>query len=311
QLLESLEKGSMRARASERSRAQRRALAEYVSEKRLTADADGSIPRSAFCNPASAPPANSLAGPAWNGWGHGITNARFQSARAAGMTADDLSHLKLKWAFGFPGASSAGTQPVVAGGRLYVATAEGEIYVLDAKTGCVHWTLEVEASIRSAITLEQRTNGELIAYFGDQTANVYAVDAKVGKVLWKVEVDEHPHAAITAAPTLYNGRLYVPVSSREESQVADPRYPCCSFRGGSYRGSVVARETRSGRGLWETYTVAEKAKPTTKNSVGTQLYGPAGGAIWNTPTIDTKRNVLYVGTGNNFVPPATALSDSL
>ena len=97
-------------------------------------------------------------------------------------------------------------------------------------------------SIRSAITLEQRGNGQLVAYFGDQAANVYAVDAKVGKVLWKVEVDEHPHAAITAAPQLYNGRLYVPVSSREESQVGDPRYPCCSFR-----GSVVALDAATGK----------------------------------------------------------------
>src|SRR5213594_4663335 len=54
QALESLEKGSMRARAAERSRAQRRALAEYVSEKRLAADSGGLIPRSAFCNSTSA-----------------------------------------------------------------------------------------------------------------------------------------------------------------------------------------------------------------------------------------------------------------
>jgi len=306
QVLESLERGSMRARAAERSRAQRRALAEYVSEKHLAADSGGLIPRSAFCSPASAPAANPLAGPAWNGWGHGITNTRFQSAEAAGMTADDVPHLRLKWAFGFPGASSAGTQPVVAGGRLYIATAEGEVYVLDAKTGCVHWTLEVEASIRSAITLERRANGELIAYFGDQAANVYALDAKAGKVLWKVRVDEHPHAAITGAPQLYNGRLYVPVSSREESQVGDPRYPCCSFR-----GSIVALDATTGRRIWKTYSVSQVPGPTVKNSIGTQLYGPAGGAVWNTPTVDTKRNVLYVGTGNNFAPPSTEASDSL
>jgi len=306
QVLESLERGSMRARAAERSRAQRRALAEYVSQKHLAADSGGLIPRSAFCSPASAPAANPLAGPAWNGWGHGITNTRFQSAEAAGMTADDVPHLRLKWAFGFPGASSAGTQPVVAGGRLYIATAEGEVYVLDAKTGCVHWTLEVEASIRSAITLERRANGELIAYFGDQAANVYALDAKAGKVLWKVRVDEHPHAAITGAPQLYNGRLYVPVSSREESQVGDPRYPCCSFR-----GSIVALDATTGRRIWKTYSVSQIPGPTVKNSIGTQLYGPAGGAVWNTPTVDTKRNVLYVGTGNNFAPPSTEASDSL
>jgi len=305
QVLAALERGSMRARAAERSRAQRRTLAAYVSGKPLAAS-DAAMPKSAFCSVATASPAKALARPSWNGWGLGIGNTRFQSAHAAGITAEEVPRLAVKWAFGFPGASSAGTQPVIVAGRVYVATAEGELYVLEAKTGCVYWTLEVEAAVRSAITLDERADGTLIAYFGDQSANVYAVDAKVGKVLWKVEVDEHPHAAITAAPQLHNGRLYVPVSSREESQVGDPRYPCCSFR-----GSVVALETRSGKRLWKTYTVAEKAKPTTKNSVGTQLYGPAGGAIWNTPTIDTKRNVLYVGTGNNFAPPATALSDSL
>ena len=305
QVLAALERGSMRARAAERSRAQRRALAAYVSGK-LLSGSDAAIPASAFCGATPAPAAKVPAGPSWNGWGLGIGNTRFQSAHGAGITADNLPRLSLKWAFGFPGASSAGTQPVIVGGRVYVATAEGELYVLDAETGCVYWTLEVEAPVRSAITLDERADDMLVAYFGDQAANVYAVDAKAGKVLWKVEVDDHPHAAITAAPQLYNGRLYVPVSSREESQVGDPRYPCCSFR-----GSVVALEAKTGKRLWKTYTVAEKAVPTTKNSVGTQLYGPAGGAIWNTPTIDTKRNVLYVGTGNNFAPPATKFSDSL
>ena len=305
QVLDAMERGTMRARAAERSRAQRYELAAYVSGKPLDASAH-SMPKSAFCSGTSAPPASPLAGPSWNGWGLGLNNARFQSSEAARMTADDLPRLRLKWAFGLPGASSAGTQPVVAGGRVYIATAEGELYVLDAKTGCVHWTLAVEAAVRTAITLEQRTNGQLVAYFGDQSANVYAVDASVGKVLWKVEVDDHSHAAITAAPQSYNGRLYVPVSSREESQVGDPRYPCCSFR-----GSVVALDAATGRRIWKTYSVAETPVPTAKNSIGTQLYGPAGGAIWNTPTIDVRRRVLYVGTGNNFAPPATTLSDSL
>ncbi|MBI4885752.1 MAG: PQQ-binding-like beta-propeller repeat protein [Acidobacteria bacterium] len=305
QVLAALERGSMRARAAERSRAQRRALAAFVSGKPL-ADSGGPMPASAFCSGTPAPAPNPLAGPAWNGWGLGITNARFQSAKAAGMTAADVPRLRLKWAFGFPGASSAGTQPVVAGGRVYVATAEGELYVLDAKTGCVHWTLEVDAAVRSAITLEERSGGALVAYFGDQAASVYAVDTRTRKALWKVRVDDHPHAAITAAPQLHDGRLYVSVSSREESQVGDPRYPCCSFR-----GSVVALDAATGKRLWKTYTVSETPVATTQNSIGTQLYGPAGGAVWNTPTIDTKRHVLYVGTGNNFAPPATPLSDSL
>jgi len=302
QVLDALERGVMRARAAERSRAQRRVLATYVSGKPL-ADTSHPMAKAAFCSDSSAP---SLAGQSWNGWGNSIGNMCFQPAAAARLRAEDVPRLTLKWAFGFPGATSAGTQPVVFGGRVYSATAEGELYVIDAKTGCLHWTLEVESSIRTAITLEQRTGGELVAYFADQAANVYAVDARAGTILWKVDVDEHPHAAITAAPQLYDGRLFVSVSSREESQVADPRYPCCSFR-----GSVVALDGKTGRRLWKTYTVTETPAPTTKNSTGTQLYGPAGGAIWNTPTIDVKRGVLYVGTGNNFAPPATRMSDSL
>jgi polyvinyl alcohol dehydrogenase (cytochrome) len=296
----------MRARAAERSRAQRRALATFASGKPFASDASNPIGPGAFCRaPGTAAP-NPLAGPAWNGWGLGLANARFQPRQHAGLTGADLPRLRLAWAFGLPGATSAGTQPTVAGGRLYVATAEGMVYALDARTGCLHWTLEADAGIRTALTLEQRPAGPLVAYFGDQAGQVYAVEAARGALLWKVKVDDHPHAAITGAPQLYQGRLYVPVSSREESQVGDPRYPCCTFR-----GSVVALEASTGRHIWKTYTIASPAMPTAINSRGTQLHGPAGVAIWNTPTIDPKRGALYVGTGNNFAPPATAYSDSL
>jgi polyvinyl alcohol dehydrogenase (cytochrome) len=33
--------------------------------------------------------------------------------------------------------------------------------------------------------------------------------------------------------------------------------------------------------------------------------------VWNAPTLDVKRNTLYVGTGNNFSPPSTTMSDSI
>jgi polyvinyl alcohol dehydrogenase (cytochrome) len=302
QILQALEKGPMKAQAAERSRAQRRALAEYLSGKPL-GSASSNVPKSAFCGGSAPAFRNTLQGPAWNGWGADITNSRFQ--RAAGMTADDVPRLKLKWAFGFPGATSGGTQPVVVGGRLYVGDAEGDLFALDEQTGCIEWTITVEAGIRSAVTIGE-SRGHLVAYFGDQSANVYSLDAESGKLLWKVKVDDYFLAAITGAPQLYQGRLYVPVSSREESQVGNPKFPCCSFR-----GSVVALDAATGKQIWKTYTIADRAKPQQKNSLGTQIVGPSGGAVWDAPTVDTKRNVLYAGTGNNFSPPATNLSDSI
>ena len=139
-----------------------------------------------------------------------------------------------------------------------------------------------------------------------QAANVYAIDAANGKVLWKVKIDDYMQAAITASPMLHKGMLYVPVSSREESKVGDPRYPCCAFR-----GSIVALDAATGKQAWKTYTIDQKAAPSGKNSVGTVIVGPSGVPIWNTPSVDDKRGVLYVGTGNNYSPPATAASDSI
>lgn len=306
QILQALEKGAMRSQAAERSRAQRRVLAEYLSGKPLSEADPTPIPASAYCRGTRpSHPAGSGA-PAWNGWGVTPTNTRFQSAAAAGLAKADVPRLTLKWAFGFPGATSGGTQPVVFDGRLYVGTAEGDMWALDARTGCIYWRLETEAAIRSAITIERRANGPLVGYFGDQVANVYAIDALAGKVLWKVKVDDHERAAITAAPQWYEGRLYVPVSSREESQVGNPRYPCCRFR-----GSVVALNATNGKLVWKSYLIADEPAPTVKNSAGTQLWGPSGAAVWTSPTLDARRRLLYVGTSNNYSTPATKTSDAI
>jgi polyvinyl alcohol dehydrogenase (cytochrome) len=124
QILAALETGPMVAQAQGAmiSRAERRALAEYLSGKTFGNAPANPIPRSAFCADSANKFQNTLSGPLWNGWGVTITNTRFQPAADAGLTADDIPQLKLKWAFGFPGATSASSQPVVAGDRVYVGS---------------------------------------------------------------------------------------------------------------------------------------------------------------------------------------------
>ena len=205
-ILEVLEKGIMKAQAAERSRAQRRILAEYLSEKRFGSAPPELIPKSAFCGTSVAAAfSDSPTGPAWNGWGVTITNTRFQPAAAAQLGVADVPRLTLKWAFGYPGATSGGTQPVVISGRLYVGTAEGDVYSLDAKSGCVHWTYQADAGVRGAISIGKagkNDDGTLAAYFGDQSANVYALEAHTGKLLWRKKVDDYWRAGITGAPVL-------------------------------------------------------------------------------------------------------------
>jgi polyvinyl alcohol dehydrogenase (cytochrome) len=113
-------------------------------------------------------------------------------------------------------------------------------------------------------------------------------------------------AGITGSPALYEGRLFVPTQGvGEESIGATNNYPCCTFR-----GSVTALDTNTGEVVWKTYTVAE-SKPRGKNSAGVEMFGPSGGAIWSAPTIDVRRGLLYVGTGNGYSDPPQPGTDAI
>jgi polyvinyl alcohol dehydrogenase (cytochrome) len=132
------------------------------------------------------------------------------------------------------------------------------------------------------------------------------LDALSGKLRWKVQIDEHPAAIITGAPTLVASVLYVPVTSYEEVTGADPQYPCCSFR-----GSIAALDTATGKVLWKSFSIAEVPKPVRRNQLGVQLFGPSGAGIWSSPAVDVAGGMLYVTTGDSYSDPAAATSDAI
>ena len=244
--------------------------------------------------------------PIWNGWG-GLTNARYQTAAGAQLSPEQVSRLKLKWAYGFPDAKAVYGQPTVAGGRVFVGVDTGAVYSLDAASGCSYWSYQAAAGVRAAVSVAPGRNaGEALAYFGDIVGNVYALNAATGELVWKVRAEVHAAAHITAAPQVYQNRVYVSVASDEEARAVDPTYPCCTFR-----GSVAALDAFTGRQIWKTYVIPEAAKATGKNAKGTQQFGPAGGGVWNSPTIDPQRRALYVGTGDAYTAPAPKTTDSI
>ena len=306
-IFEALTKGSMVANATGLSEGQKRQLAELLSGRPLGSSTSGHA--SAMKNQCEARPAfNPATGPRWSGWGNDLMNTRSQTAEDAGLRASQVPSLQLKWAFGFPNGSSAYGQPAVAGGRLFVGSDNGFVYALDAGSGCVYWSFEAKGGVRTAIslgTIKTATGTRYAAYFGDLKANVFAIDADTGALIWTQRADPHPFARITGAPTLANGRLYVPVSSLEEGSGSNDNYECCTFR-----GSVAAYDANTGKLAWQTFMV-DPPKPTKKNKIGTQLYEPSGVAIWSAPTIDLKRGVLYVATGNEYSGPGGPNSDAV
>ncbi len=281
---------------------ERHALARFITGRTVPTDPIGTtVDR---CKATPALPAL-FARPHWSGWGAGPENRRFQPAASAGLTADQVPRLTLQWAFGFPDTTAAWAQPAVAGGRLFVGSQNGVVYALDANTGCSYWTYAARGGVRTAISIGTARDGYAL-YFGDTGARVYALDAATGAELWVRDVESHPAARITGAPTLHAGRLYVPVSSIEEALAADPSYPCCTFR-----GSIVALDAATGEQVWKAFTMSGQAMPgggAPKTSTG---QGPAGAAIWSSPTIDARRRLVYAATGNAYSQPAAATSDAI
>jgi polyvinyl alcohol dehydrogenase (cytochrome) len=313
-VLTALESGAMLSMASGRTGVERRAIAEFVTGKTFSEPLRTTPSPQAMCRATPGEPANSpsefakrLSGPAWNGWGVNTQNTRYQERAMAGVTADDVPKLKLKWSFGFPGELSADSQPTMAGGRVFVGTQSGTVYALSAATGCVHWTFQAEAAVRAAVTvarIDASAGSRYVAFVGDRSANVYALDGSTGALVWKTRVDDHPFARVTGSPVFHDGRLYMGVASGEETAGSTADYQCCTFR-----GSLVALDAATGARVWKTYTI-EEPTPRAKNKAGTQLWGPSGAPIWSSPAIDVQRNAVYATTGNNYTGPASERSDA-
>jgi polyvinyl alcohol dehydrogenase (cytochrome) len=201
----------------------------------------------------------------------------------------------------------AWSQPTVSGGRVFVGSQNGTVYALDARTGCIRWTYGARGGVRTAVAIGPAAGAaSTVAYFGDTAANLYALDAETGRELWVRKVDEHPLARVTGSPTVHDGRVFVGVSSYEESQGADPQYGCCTFR-----GSVSAFDAASGAIVWHTSLVTDKLTQRGTSTAGVPLWGPSGSAVWSAPTIDVARRRIYVATGNAYSAPAPATSNAV
>lgn len=307
--LAALTTGTMAAQAQNLNAAEKRAIAVYLGGRPLGVTEVGNAKDMSNLCTTNPPLGDPSASPEWNGWGNDLMNTRFQPTKEAGLSASQVPQLKLKWAFGFPRSARPSGQPTIASGRVFVGVDTGFVYSVNADTGCVYWSYQAQTRVRTAISIGSvrgQGSATLAAYFGDERANVYAVNAATGELLWKVPTETNPLAHMTGAPTLYAGRLYVPIAAAEETVSENSHYQCCTFR-----GSVVALDANTGKQVWKSYTIPEAPKPTRKNSSGTQQWGPAGAAVWSAPTIDVQRHALYAGTSDAYTEPAAKTSDSI
>jgi polyvinyl alcohol dehydrogenase (cytochrome) len=301
---EALTHGAMKVQGSGLSDTDKRAVAEFLAGRPM-----GEVAKPPLaCEPgASRFDVNET--PPFSGWGLTPESTHAIPTREAGIDRSNVGRLKLKWAFAYPNAIRARSQPTIGGGAIFVGSHDGTVFALDRRTGCARWTYRAASEVRTGVVLSSWRAGDAsarpVVYFGDLIGNLYALDARKGGLIWRRKPDDHTSATITGTPVLYGGRLFAPLSSLEEGTATDPTYACCTFR-----GSMVSLDAASGKILWRTYMVDPPA-PRGVTAGGVKRFGPSGVALWNSPAIDVKRGRLYFGTGDNYSAPPSPYSDAV
>jgi polyvinyl alcohol dehydrogenase (cytochrome) len=306
--------GVMATEGEDLTPGQRIALAEYLSGRAFD---EAALPESAFCDGAgfgplpldTAAPQGASPGArrvVWKGFGGGLSGTGYQPADRAGLDATDVPRLELLWAFAFPGASQVRTKPTVVGDVAIVGGPFGEVLALDAATGCVRWEYRADAGIRGAVEVGTGPDGRTLAHFVDFRTNAYGLDVATGELVWKTRVGWHPTSNATGSPILHDGALIVPISSMEVVTAGDPRYECCTAS-----GAVASLDAGTGDVRWYHRVIPGYPDSLGVNAVGATVRGPAGAPVWSSPTVDSVRGVVYVGTGENYTRPATDQSDAV
>jgi outer membrane protein assembly factor BamB len=207
---------------------------------------------------------------------------------------------QLKWSF--TAGSVVISCPAIANGVVYVGSADGNLYTLNATTGTKLWNYTVDLGYSSPAVV----NG--VVYVGSEDGNVYAINAATGTKLWNFTTvwNNFNGNSIESSPAVANGVVYV----------------------GSLDNNVYALNATTGAKVWN-YTTGSSvySSPAVSNGVvyvgstngnvyalnattGTKLWNyTAGRLVWSSPAI--ANGIVYAGSddGNLYAINATTGSE--
>jgi len=299
-ILSSLRTGKMKTNAEKLSLAECEAVAQWITKKLLK---ETIIPKEAYTE-FSLPP-NSEINQWISGWGGNLESTGFTTAVEAGINPGNVQTLQLKWTFAFPDVNRARCRPAIIGDLLITGSDIGDVFAINKKTGLIGWKFTAEASIRGGIQV-YKSGDSVKIYFADYSTNVYALDIRTGKLIWKKRVGPESQSGVSGSVVVYDNMIYIPITSFEVASAKNPDYNCCFTSGG-----VVALNAINGQFVWHHRVVTEAAVQTGKSKNGKPVFAPSGAPVWCSPTVDSKRGHLLIGTGENYTMPATTTSDAV
>ncbi|WP_372782517.1 PQQ-binding-like beta-propeller repeat protein [Phenylobacterium sp.] len=303
-----LTQGKMKAMAEGMSGDVRGLLINYLTGGPATTD--DSWTKAMMC-PAERRVAD-LKGPATVAtFGYDRANTRTLTAAQAGLTKAQLSNMELAWSIAIPGASAMRAQPAIVGKTVFYPVADaGALYafdVSDAAKPCLKWLYKTPggAPLRTSAAYGVLADGRGVLAFSGLDSGVYLVDARTGALLWTRKVGVYKFSMTTGTPTVLKTRIIVPVAQYEISVAADNKEVCCNNH-----GYILSLDPKTGAQQWR-YDTMPDATPLRDRGDGKMLFGPSGAPIWNSPSVDEKRGLIYFGTGEANSPPAHKNTDAL
>jgi polyvinyl alcohol dehydrogenase (cytochrome) len=300
-----LTEGRMQAQAAGLSVGERAALMDYLVGRGVT---DDRWVGQMMCS-AERGAMNLDLPAAVAGFGFDRENQRRLTRLQAGLATSDFKNMELAWALAFPNATTMRAQAAVVGSMVFLPVSDyGQLYAIDVSGArpCFRWVFKNDIPLRTGAAFGALPgSGRKVLVFGDVAPLVHMIDATTGQEIWHQSVRLTSLSNGTGTPFLYRDRVYVPLSASEINFGADPNHECCKTH-----GAVFALDAMTGRVIWAAQTMRD-ARPVRDRGDGKMLWGPSGAPIWTSPSIDSKRGLLYVGTGEATSEPAEPTTDAI
>jgi quinohemoprotein ethanol dehydrogenase len=193
------------------------------------------------------------------------------------------------------------SNPVAVDGVLYTINAPlGQVFAIDAASGTVIWTYTPSYAGETLNNGRPFTPanggrmpgvavGEGKVFFGLPDGRLIALSQTNGAFQWETSVGSYKNnAKVSSAPIYVNGMVLVGDGSGDS---------------GGNSPSIQAFRAANGGRIWSWSPIPGPGQPgyktwtnDGKGGNGSSLYG--GGSFWESPIVDTSRNLVIVGTGN-------------
>lgn len=153
----------------------------------------------------------------------------------AGLWALDRRTGDVRWfrKLGATRNSKIGASPAYSRGRVFVASYDGNLYAIAAKTGKIMWRKKLSGSFYGTPAI----SGTRLYVGSNSNGVLYCVDTRNGRVIWQRDLGSSIHSS----PAVYNGKLYLGVGKD---------FMAVTIRSGSRVWSIRARNK-----VWGSATV--------------------------------------------------------